>query len=235
VVACSAHADARLPGPVDASTPVVVSPVNANASPVVDAQTGDRRSSDEPGSSPSDCMSPRYPSYGRTVVTSDQRPPPAPDIEPKKWLIAHGAKGSVEDSARQQGYGDGGDCVELRVGPAHERALQCLEENDNSADGGYWAVFNQVVLLVRAGKIVKALDVPVSFTNGDSGYTAFKLDLRIADDGNSATLDSDRCYACPVGIAKHETRDSPPTVDDVILDMCAASGVYRWHDGRFRH
>jgi len=175
-------------------------------------------------------MSSRYPSYGTTVVTSDDRPPPAPDIEPTKWLIAHGAKGSVE-----AGYGNGGDCVEIRVGPAHERALQCLEENDNAADGGYWAVFNRVVLVVRAGTIVKALDVPVNFTNGDTGYTAFKLDLRIARDGNSATLDPDRCYACPVGIAKHETRDSPPTVDDVILDMCAASGVYRWHDDRFRH
>ena len=218
---------------------MVARPVDATASPVVDALTEGPPLSDSPERSSPECISLRLPSHVNMTVTTDHRarpaPAPTPSIEPTNWLIAHGAREPVDETVRQQGYGDGGDCSELRVGPAHERALQCVEENDNSAEGGYWAVFDRVVLLVRAGKVVKVLDVPVSFTSGDSGYTAFKLDLRIAADGNSATLEPDRCYACPLGIAKHETNGRFPTVNDVILEMCAASGVYRWHDGGFRH
>ena len=160
--------------------------------------------------------------------------PPAAEPILTEWLFAHGAKGSLE------GFGNECCCVELRVGTAREPAMQCDELEDVGDADGYWVVVHRVIRIVRGGKIVKVLDVPTHVGNLDRPpaplgvsrrpWADFGLELRIARDGSSATLD-DADHDGAARIENHKPKDA---LDEAIRHICAARGVYRWNGGRFR-
>jgi hypothetical protein len=157
-------------------------------------------------------------------------PPAEQPIVLAAWLSAHGATGSLDD------FGNECCCVELRVGTALEPAVQCDELDDVGVPDGYWAIVHRIVRVVRAGTSVKVLDVPIQLGNMDRSprpgrsWADFELELRIAPDGTSATVDA-REHGCAARTAKHEAEDA---VDVARRRMCAARGVYRWNGARFR-
>jgi hypothetical protein len=150
--------------------------------------------------------------------------------ERDKWLVAHGAK-QLDQNAHDYWdvyndiyRGDGGNCVELRVGPKREAALQC----DQGWDVGGPATFlllKRVIYVVRGGNVVKVLDVPVDLFNLDSGWRACPkaLAVRVARDGRSVAVDP---------------TDARCAIADPVADEArrinAAPGVYRWRGDRFQ-
>ncbi len=147
----------------------------------------------------------------------------AEDVDLEKWLRARGVMGEI-DPLRQP-FG----CRELVVGKAREAALACVEIEEVSSGGGEYpivlVVTHQTVNVVRAGKVVVVLDASTRLEpfDGLPGLRALlELQLRLAPDGMSATLEAD-CQA----------RRGAGFEADLERRMCDARGSYMWAHGRF--
>lgn len=165
-------------------------------------------------------MSPHRVAIAALLISVDAGAQPERDT----WLVAHGAKQLDHRDVYNDIYrGDGGDCVELRVGAKREAALAC----DQGWDAGGPATFlllKRVIYVVRAGTVVKVLDVPIDLFNLDSGWRACPkaLTVRVSRDGLSVVVDpSDGCAVLD-------------PVADEARRINAAPGVYRWRGDRFQ-
>ena len=155
-----------------------------------------------------------------------------PDLDPKEWFASRGVKASLDEFP---GY----HCVELVVGKAREEALLCDETREGGGEPppGPWVETHRVVRVARAGKIVSVLDVTSMVQGFDSGYPRLKLQLNIAPDGMSATLEDrgvvqgrfggneevDSSQGC-----KAATRDA-----EFLFRLCKGRGSFQWKAGRF--
>jgi hypothetical protein len=147
----------------------------------------------------------------------------------EKWVAAHGAKPLDQDAHDYWDIyndifrGDGGNCVELRVGAKHEAALACDQGWDVGGPGSF-LLLKRVIFVVRGGNVVKVLDVPVDLFNLDSRWRACPkaLAVRVARDGRSVVVDPTDACAVVDGVADEARR------------INAAPGTYRWRGDRFQ-
>jgi hypothetical protein len=169
-----------------------------------------------------------------------------------EWLSPRGATGSLDR------FGNVWGCVEIVVGTAREPALVCDEAQEPSRGKDetsvYRVVTHRVAFVVRAHKIVTVLDVEWRLEAldaphpgpGRSSPAIIELQLTIAPDGMSATLEdarADMMDACPAEIPSARTPqkqgekgelDAWRAFDDELeRRMCNARGGFIWKAGRF--
>ena len=171
-------------------------------------------------------------------------------IDPREWFAAHGAKQALDE------YDSSGGCSELVVGVARDAALLCTDVKDVSRGHDdtlvYRVVTHQIVRLVRAGKIVTALDVETRLESLDGPVAPpgkrtrgiVELTLSLAADGMSAIVvpfdpESDCRSADPAGVTSVQPDDDAQTRAWVAFDdqwikrICKGRGTYAWNGHRF--
>ena len=168
-------------------------------------------------------------------------------VDLREWIKARGApEASLADWQQ-------GSCSEVAVGPAHETALQCYEQEfptrkiAGDSEPAYEVLDHYALRVVRDKKLVTLIDVPVKMEALDAMPRPLNQKrppwhpFVIADDGMSIVVgDSNEAADCK-GLGSHPTPDGNTDGDrvwaalrhDLRERICRARGRYVWTRGLF--